>query len=315
MTAPTSVDAAVASLRSSEGQARAGGTDLVALAQLRRASGPFVDLHRLTALGGVAWSEDGSARIGALTTIAGIAGDPKLRAAYPALTATAGALATPQIRAVATIGGNLLQRNRCSYYRNPAFSCYQSGGDSCPAREGDHRHASVIDLGPCVAPHPSSMAMALLAYDAAVHVADGAPVPVRDLYDGADPTRDHCLAPGQLITGIELPPPAKGETAAYHRATSRSHAEWPLVEAVARLTRADGAIAEAAVAVGGVARTPIRLTEVERALTGLPAVPASIPEVLASATTRCSPLPETGYKVRLLRATVQEVLEQSLTEA
>ncbi|WP_046472506.1 FAD binding domain-containing protein [Allosalinactinospora lopnorensis] len=311
-TAPTSVHAAAAALRESGGEARAGGTDIVVRARDRLTAGPFVELHRVAQIRGTAWADDGSARIGALTTIAEIAGDPALRAGYPALAATASALATPQIRAVATIGGNLLQRNRCAYYRNPAFSCFQTGGASCPAREGDHLYAAVIDQGPCVAPHPSSMAVALLAYDASVRADDGTSTPVGDLYDGADPTRDHRLAPGRLLTGVELPPPAAGESAAYHRATGRSRAEWPLVEAVARVVRTGTVITGVAVAAGAVARTPVRLTEVEQALLGRPAASESLSEALDGSTARCSPLPQTGYKAGLLRATVQEVLEQTL---
>ncbi|RNL86480.1 FAD binding domain-containing protein [Halostreptopolyspora alba] len=314
MTTPTTVHAATEALASHAGRARAGGTDVVALAHARRVEGPFVDLHRLTELRGISRRPDGSTLVGATTTIAEVAADATLRAHYPALVATAGALATPQIRAVATVGGNLLQRNRCSYYRNPAFSCLQSGGDTCPAREGEHQHAAVIDQGPCVAPHPSSMAVALLAHEASAHLADGGSVPVAELYDGTDPTRDHQLSPGRLVTGIELPPPVPGEAAAHHRATARSRAEWPLVEAVARLSISDGVISGAVVAVGAVARSPVRLTEVEDALVNSPVSDGPPPAALAGITGLCSPLPGNGYKVELLRATVTEVLERALRQ-
>ena len=99
---------------------------------------------RLPALRGITRRADGTTRIGALTSVAELAADPGLRADYPALTMTAGALATPQIRAAGTLGGNLLQRNRCWYYRNPHFSCYRDGGDGCPARTGIHLHAAVV---------------------------------------------------------------------------------------------------------------------------------------------------------------------------
>ncbi|MDA0635471.1 FAD binding domain-containing protein [Nonomuraea sp. MCN248] len=268
----------------------------------RPGTGPYVDLVGLPDLSGVTWQPDGSARIGALTTIAELARDERLHAAYPALTLTAGALATPQIRAVATIGGNLLQRNRCWYFRNPAFSCHQNGGDSCPARAGLNLYSAVIDTSPCLAPHPSSMAMALLAYDAEVEVHGRPAFPVGELY-GSDPTRDHLLDPGEILLAVHLPPPAAGERAAYYRATSRSEAEWPLVEAVARVTP-DGATA---VSVGGVARVPLRLPEVEQAL----AAGESMEVAAGRAATRCAPTAANGYKVTLLTATVLEVLEQA----
>ncbi|MFI6800750.1 FAD binding domain-containing protein [Streptosporangium canum] len=286
------------------GEFRAGGTDLMA----RRPAGPYVDLHGLPGLSGLTWRPDGSVRIGALTTVAELAGDVRLRAAHPGLALTAQALATPQIRAVATVGGNLLQRNRCWYYRNPAFSCHQNGGDSCPAREGLTLYSAVIETGPCVAPHPSSLAMALLACEASVEVHGRGPSPVGDLYgDGSDPARDHLLGPGEILVGIDLPPPVPGERAAYHRAIGRSEAEWPLVEAVARLVPDGDGIALAAVAVGGVARTPLRLPEVEEAL--LAGEPLDRAAGLAAA--RCTPTAQNGYKVALLTGTVLEVLERA----
>jgi xanthine dehydrogenase YagS FAD-binding subunit len=100
--------------------------------------------------------------------IADVAGDQRLAPAYPGLAAAAGGLATPQIRAIGTIGGNLAQRSRCWYYRNPHMACLKKGDDTCPARSGNHLYGVIFDPGPCVAPHPSTLAAALLAYDATV---------------------------------------------------------------------------------------------------------------------------------------------------
>ena len=296
---------------------RAGGTDVMARAKIGRATGPFVDLAERPGLRGIDWRADGSARIGALTSIAEVASDPRLRAAYPALSLTAGGLATPQIRAAGTLGGNLLQRNRCWYYRNPRFSCYQTGGEGCPARDGLHLYSVVVDQGPCVAPHPSSIAIALLAYAASVEVAGRGSLPVASLYgDGSDPTRDHMLDAGEVLEAVELPPPAPGERAAYRRAIARAEAEWPLVEAVARLVVDDaGTVTSVAVAAGGVARVPLRLSEVEDALSGAELSWAALAEAAGRVAERCSPLPQTGYKVALFRDTVLEVLERAAGDA
>ncbi|WP_278248943.1 FAD binding domain-containing protein [Streptomonospora litoralis] len=311
---PADVPAAAAALRDSAGEARAGGTDVMARLREGAVGGPFVDLHRLSGLRGVEWCPDGSARIGALTTVAEVAADERVRTAYPALAQTAAAVATPQIRAVGTLGGNLLQRNRCPYFRSAAFDCLQKGGDTCPAREGDHLHGTVVDQGArCVAPHPSSLAMALMAYDAvSVEVEGAAPRAVADLYDGTDSTRDHVLEGGSLLTAVVMPPPAEGESAAYRRATSRSRGEWPLVEAVARVVRTGGTVTAAAVAAGAVARTPIRLPEVESALVGTAGSAQDAATAVAGVPALCSPLPQTGYKATLLRDTVLDVLERAL---
>ncbi len=97
-----------------------------------------------------------------------IAADAQIVRAYPGLAAAAGGLATPQIRHLATVGGNLAQRSRCWYFRNPHFDCFKKGGSDCPSRAGNHLYGVAFDLGPCVAPHPSTLAAALLAYDATV---------------------------------------------------------------------------------------------------------------------------------------------------
>ena len=309
MTRPSTVDEVVAALTTHGGELRAGGTDVHA-----RARRPFIDLQGVPALHGVTWRDGGAARLGAMTTIAEIIGDDRLRAAYPALPLAAAELATPQIRATATVGGNLLQRNRCWYYRNPHFSCHQTGGDTCPARAGVHLYSAVIDQGPCVAPHPSSLATVLLAYGATVEVHTRGTVALGDLYgDGSDPTRDHTLADHEVLLAVDLPPPTPGERAAYQRVAARSGAEWPLVEAVARLVRSGPTITSAVVVAGGVARTPVRLTDVEAALVGQPATLSTLHAAATHATARCAPLAQTGYKVGLLRDTTLDVLERALS--
>ena len=255
------------------GEYRAGGTDFQQRLRSGVSSGPPVDLLRLPGLDRVEWDDRGRARIGALVQIVAVAGDPRLAARYPGLAQSAAALATPQIRAAGTLGGNLLQRNRCWYYRHPAISCLKKGGDDCPARTGNHLFGVCFDLGPCVAPHPSTLGMALLAYEAQVEVARGGSRPVGALYgDGSDGRHDHQLGEREILTAVEMPSPLDGERAAYFRATSRALAEWPLVEAVVRLAVNDDTIEFARVAVGGVAPIPLRLQRVEEALTDKPTV-------------------------------------------
>ena len=310
---------------------RAGGTDLTERRRSGVSSGPVADIERRPDLYRVEWRADGGVTIGALTTIARLAEDPRLGAAYPGLAAAAGGLATPQIRRVGTLGGNLLQHTRCWYYRHPAASCLKKGGTACPARTGNHLYGVLFDLGPCVAPHPSTLGAALLAYDAVVTTDARDAAPVADVFgDGSDGTRDHQLAPGELLTAVRLPAPAAGERAAYFRAISRAYAEWPLAEAVCRLVLSgsgdggdgDGGghsgsavITLAAVAVGGVAPVPLRLPAVERALVGRPLSPATLAAASALAADGASALPMTGYKAALLVGTVRETLERAAGRA
>ncbi|MFG2999079.1 FAD binding domain-containing protein [Streptomyces sp. NPDC048340] len=304
-----------AAVQARGGELRAGGTDTTARQRSGLSPGPFTDLDGADSLRGCTPLPGGGLRVGALTTLATLATDPRVRAGWPALAAAAGSAATPQIRAAGTLGGNLLQRNRCWYYRNPHVSCFQKGGTGCPAREGDHHFGVVSGDGPCVAPHPSTLAMALLTYDAEAEVHGESPRTVADLYGDGDRLfrADHLLAPDRILTAVRLPAPLPGERAACHRTISRAHAEWPLVEATARLALDGATVTHAAVAAGGVARVPLRLPEVEAALIGREATPATLAAAAATVLTRCRPLPQTAYKATLFRDTVLEALEQATT--
>ncbi|MFE2125747.1 FAD binding domain-containing protein [Streptomyces amritsarensis] len=312
-TDPTDLTGLADAVRARGGELRAGGTDTGARQRSGVSAGPFTDLHGAAGLHGTAALPEGGLRIGALTTLAELAADPQVRAGWPALAASAGTAATPQIRAAGTLGGNLLQRNRCWYFRNPHVSCLQKGGAGCPAREGDHHFGVVGGAGRCIIPHPSTLAMALLTYDARVEVHDEEPRSVADLYGDGDLLHraDHLLPPYRILTAVRLPAPLPGERAACHRATSRAHAEWPLVEATARLAFDGATVTHAAVAAGGVARVPLRLPEVEAALIGREATPEALAAAAATVLARCRPLPQTGYKTTLFRDTVLEVLEQA----
>jgi xanthine dehydrogenase YagS FAD-binding subunit len=307
--APTSIEEA----RRAAGEYRAGGTDLQQRLRSGVSAGPPVDLARLSGLDGIDWDEEGAARIGALVPIATCAADSRLAAAYPGLAQAAAALATPQVRSVGTLGGNLLQRNRCWYYRHPDIDCLRKGGEGCPARTGNHLLHVCFDLGPCVAPHPSTLGMALLAYEARIEVAGGGTRIVAELYgDGSDGRHDHRLSEHEIVTAVHMPPALEGERAAYFRATSRALAEWPLVEAVVRLTVADGTVTFARVAVGGVAPVPLRLERVEEALTGERALPDAFGRAAGLAAEGANPLPMTRYKVDMLRHAVRETLDRAL---
>ena len=191
----------------------------------------------------VVWSEDGAATLGALTTIA----------------ASAQGLATPLVRDVATLGGNLAQRSRCWYFRNPRIDCLKKAGSACPARAGNQLHGTVFDLGPCVAPHPSTIAAALLACDARIVTRHRAGVTVADLLgNGSDGHADHALSEGEIITAV-VPAPLAAERAAYRRAIARAAAKWPLVEVCARVRIDGGQFAFVRLAAGGVAPVRLRL--------------------------------------------------------
>ena len=304
MSFPRTLDEAAAAA----GEIRAGGTDLQERRRAGVATGPLVDLRDVHGLDRIEWT-DGAARIGALVRIATVAADDLIRAGYPALAEAAGMLATPQIRAVGTMGGSLLQRTRCWYYRQAAFDCHKKGGDHCPAREGNHHYGVCFDRGPCVWPHPSTLGMALLSYEAEIDVHGREPLSIAALFgDGSDPSCDHQLARGEVLTRIRLPPPLENERAGYFRAISRQLAEWPLVEVSVRLALEAGRISFARVAVGGVANIPLRLPAVEQRLVGRDPTAESFERAAAKAVDGAEPLPMTRYKLTLLPASIEETL-------
>lgn len=290
---------------------RAAGTDLSERRRSGVSRGPLIDISAVPETIGTDWDADGALRIGAFTTIAAIAADARIAQAYPGLAAAALGLATPQIRHLATLGGNLAQRSRCWYYRNPDIACLRKGGADCPARSGNHLYSVAFDLGPCVAPHPSTMAAALLAYEATIITDRRSGLTIGDLLgDGSNGAADHALASGEMIKAVQLPPPLPGEHALYKRAISRSHAEWPLVEVCARAVVSAGSFQFIRITAGGIAPIPLRLSASEAALQGKPANPGTIANAARQAIAGARPLPMTGYKLDLLSGLVQDLLER-----
>ncbi|PRQ04869.1 FAD binding domain-containing protein [Enhygromyxa salina] len=313
---PKTVDEAMALAVELGGSYRAGGTDLQERRQHLAVLGqhtlaPIVDLRDVPGLDSVA-CDDRGAWIGAMTTLADLAAHRVLRERWPGVAEACEALANPQIRAVASIGGNLMQAPRCWYYRHPDYQCLRKGGTSCFAREGDHLFHVCFDTAPCVAPHPSTVALALVAYEAEVELIQPAtPEPTRAPIQavlGADAVAEHAI-----ITTIRLGAPVANERSAYVRASNRAHAEWALAEVTVRLVLdQSGAIVFVRVAAGGVAPTPLRLSAVEDALVGVVPEPLALAKAAALARADAKPLAMTGYKLELLEGAVLEALERAL---
>ena len=231
--------------------------------------------------------------------------DSTALAPWNGLLEAARTLATPQIRAMATVGGSLLQANRCWYFRHPDLdaACFKNGGAACAAREGDALRHALFDTGPCISVRPSTLGCALLAYDAVISVQDARGIrvfgPIEDLYgDGSDATRDHRLPAATLLHAVHVENPGF-ELSAYSRATGRVWAEWPLVEATVRRT-AEGVV----FAVGGIAPIPLRLRIAAQAFDG----GASVEEAVAAECAGRKLLDVTRYKVELITGLLKHLL-------
>ena len=295
------------------GEFRAGGTDVQERIRAGNLKLPLIDIQSIAGLDQIEFHESGTT-IGALTTLDTVSSHARLQKGYPAFTLPTRTLATPQIRNFASLGGSLCQRSRCWYYRHPELGCPKKGNsDICSARDGNHQRGVCFDFGPCVAPHPSSVGCALLTYDAQVEVTGRGKISVSDLYgDGSDPTRDHTLEKGQMITHLHLPLPAENEKAAYYRMMSRKWAEWPAVEVVTRLMFEGDTISDAKISLGAVANIPFRLTEVEELLVGKPANEDTFQSAAQLSVARANPLPQTGYKLKMVVTSVFHTLQQAV---
>lgn len=304
----------LAEAQSASGEIRAGGTDVMDRRRHLISTGDIIDISKIDGYNTIEATTDGGYRIGAKVTLDTIANHPDLIEKYPGFAMATGALATPQIRYMATLGGVILQTTRCWYFRHEGFSnCYKKGGDSCPAREGDHRFGVAFDISPCAFPHPSTVGLVLKNYDAQVEINGSDIRSINDVYgDGKDPAITHTLKDGEILTHVILPAPTPDERASYFRSISRARAEWALVEASVRMVVNDSnTITMAQVAIGGVAHIPLLLPDVDTALIGKPATETTFEAAAKVAIEGVNPLPQTAYKIPLIYGTVLETLTRA----
>jgi xanthine dehydrogenase YagS FAD-binding subunit len=292
----------------------AGGTDMLQLLQDGvRAPAELIDITRLPLAGievGVA-----GVRLGALARLAEVADDERIRDRYPAVAEALLASASPQVRNMATIGGNLLQRTRCLYFRDTATPCNKrEPGSGCPALDGENRMNAILGGSQaCIAAYPGDLAVALVALDAEVDllgVRGPRTIPMADLHrrPGATPHVETVLEPGELITAVRIPASRHARRSHYLKVRDRASFEFALVSAAVALDLDGGVIRQAAVAVGGVATTPWRLPRVERALMGQPPAGDVFRAAAARAADDAEPRGRNAFKVELLKRTVERAL-------
>jgi xanthine dehydrogenase YagS FAD-binding subunit len=292
---------------------KAGGIDLLDHMKERLLEPPrVVDLKTIPGLDRIAAQADGSLRIGPLATLARVAADPAVQKTHRGLAQACGDAASPQIRNVATIGGNVLQRPRCWYYRLEAYKCLKKGGDVCYAVGGENRYHVIFGGGPSYAPHPSNAAVALVALGASF-VLEGASgsrtVPASEFFKPPtqDPERENDLAAGELLTEIRVPA-AGGARSAYDAVRERAAFDWPLVSVAAALKLQGGSVSEARLVLGAVAPIPWRSTRAEQALVGKPLSEETAQAAARAAIVGAAPLSDNGYKVGLVQTLVRRTL-------
>jgi xanthine dehydrogenase YagS FAD-binding subunit len=306
LTAPSTVEAALAA----PGAFLAGGTTLVDLMKLNVLTPQHVvDINALP-LRGIDIAD--GLRIGALERMSDIARHPGV---YPVISEALLLSASQQLRNMASIGGNLLQRTRCGYFRDVAMPCNKrEPGSGCSAISGANRmHAVLGTSDSCVATHASDVAVALVALDAEIRLVGDAgarTVRLADFYrlPGDTPEVENDLRPGELITEVVVPRLDWAQRSTYVKVRDRQSYEFALCSAAVALDIEDSQVVDARVAVGGVATKPWRLTAVEAALRGVPATQASFEAAASVAAEEAKPLSGNSFKVSLLKRTVVRAL-------
>ncbi|MBA2946971.1 FAD binding domain-containing protein [Streptomyces himalayensis] len=293
----------------------AGGTTLVDLMRetVERPE-TLVDISDLP-MRDVKVTERGGLRIGALVTMSEAAAHPKVRSLYPVISQALELSASAQLRNMATIGGNIMQRTRCTYFRDVTADCNKrEPGSGCAALEGFNRtHAILGTSDACVATHPSDAAVAFAALEARVHLlgSDGErQVSFADflLRPGRTPNREQALRRGELITGVEIPALPRPLKSGYLKVRDRQSYEFALTSAAVALHVRGGVIREAKVAAGGVGTVPWKLPAVERHLVGERPSESLWTAAAAKAAEGARPLQHNRFKVELLKRTVERQL-------
>jgi xanthine dehydrogenase YagS FAD-binding subunit len=294
-----------------------GGTNLVDLMrETVEIPSALVDVTGLSAE--IEETDDGGLMIGAAARNTAVAEHPAVRTRYPVLPRAIVAGASAQIRNMATVAGNLLQRTRCTYFYDTEGSrCNKrSPGEGCDAIEGFNRSHAILGASPaCVATHPSDMCVALAALDAVVHLQSRSgerTVALCDLHrlPGDRPDVETALEPDELITGVQLPASELAAHSTYRKVRDRASYAFALVSVAAALELDGDAIADARLALGGVAPKPWRAWRAEEALRGRAATEASFLQAADAELADARPLAGNAFKVELTRRTVAAVLQQ-----
>jgi xanthine dehydrogenase YagS FAD-binding subunit len=304
------VDEALGQL--SDGAAvKAGGVDLLDLMKEGIVSPPkLVNIRNIDSLRGITISEDGL-HLGPLSTLSEIAAHPEIQRSYSALADAAGHAATPQVRNMATLGGNIMQRPRCWYFRSSDFNCKKKGGgsDECHAQSGENQYHAILNNSVCAMVHPSSTAVPLLGMDARVELTSRRGkrmVLMSDFYVPPEKSviNETVVQPGELITMIFVPAPETGTHSAYQKYGEKESFDWPIADAGVVLVMDGSRCRKASIVLGVAAPTPIRSKAAEAILIGKTIDEATARAAAKAAMESATPLSQNGYKTQLFQTAI-----------
>ena len=289
----------------------AGGMDLVSLLKDHIATPDrLVNVKGLDAT--IAATPDGGLRLGAAVRLVDLHSHATVTSQYKALAEAAAEVGTPQIRNLGTVGGNLMQRPRCWYFRNEEFPCLKKGGARCFSVDGENQYHAILGGGPCHIVHPSSLAVPLVAFGAKVRIVgprgekevlaeEFFELPERNLFG------ETALRPDELLTHVILPPAKSMKSATYEVRFKSSH-DWPIAFASVVLQLQGTTVSEAKVVMGAVAPIPWRSPEAEGALKGQAVSEAVALKAAEAALAGATPMTQNAYKVQIAKTAVKRAI-------
>ena len=295
---------------------KAGGIDLLDLMKegLLQPS-RIVNLRAAAGLDQIVEQKDGTVRVGSMVTLANLARHSTIVQRYTALAEVAGNSASPQIRNVATLGGNLLQRPRCWYFRSAHHHCARKGGEVCFAFGGDNRYHAIFDHEGCAIVHPSTSATALVALGASIElVQDNGSrrlVPLEEFFllPDTDITRENDLKPGEILSAVNLPKLSPGAKSVHLKQGEKDSFDWPIADVAVLLDRdTAGICTKASIVLGSAAPVPHRAKAAEAILMGKPIREPIARAAAQAAIAGAAPLSRNAYKLPIFETLVRRAL-------
>ncbi|HET8827092.1 MAG TPA: FAD binding domain-containing protein [Terriglobales bacterium] len=304
------VDQALASV-TDESAFKAGGVDLLDLMKDGIASpSRLVNIRQISGLDQIS-EDDKGLRIGPLATLTQIEEHPAILKKYAALSEAASRIATPQIRNMATVGGNLVQRPRCWYFRSEDFHCRKKGGTHCFAQDGENDYHAIFDNRVCAIIHPSGIAVPLVAMNGRVEITTKKgkrEVALEEFF--ISPTRDvhheNILEPGELITAILVP--STDARTAYYKQGEKESFDWPIADVAVALSMQGSRCSRASIVLGGAAPYPYRAKAAEAKLNNSEITEDSARAAAESAMANAMPLEKNAYKIPIFEAIVRRTI-------
>ncbi len=294
---------------------KAGGIDLLDLLKDNLiAPSELVNIRSISSLNQISYAKRQGLILGPLVTLAAIAEHKLIQKQYTALAEACSHIATPNIRNAATLGGNLLQRPRCWYFRSNDFHCLRKGGPECFAIPGDNKYHAIFDNEHCAIVHPSTAAIALVALGATIELTSAKgrrEMPLENFFIGPnqDIERENTLAAGELITAIKIP---DVETRSAHvKLGEKDSFDWSVGDCAVSLLMANGLCKKASIVLGAAAPTPWRAKKAEAFLVGKPITMDTAKEAATLALHGAKPLAHNAYKIPILQAATRRALLQA----